>query len=248
MASLALTQTGLQNEASYMLGYGRTYSAASTSQKADVDACVQAGLRAFYWPENAYRWTFLEPQASLSVTAGARVFDLPTDFSSIVGDISWPATSTSRDTLIRVVSEAKIRELIQGITFTNTTPRFAAIINKSAGVGATFSVEFDNYFDDAYSLAYTYRVMPNSDSTLYGVGAHSETILASVLAAAEQRIDSTEQSYRQDFVNRLKASLAIDMELRPSNHGSYYENRNIPYEDRHQSTGIPTFYRNGAQV
>ncbi len=248
MSETALT---IYSKIGYQLGFGRSAPNSDTGKNLAILEALEEGFRQAYFPEPlpgmpAYQWTFLTPRATLAVVSGDQTVALPAGFASIVGDFTWP-TGNSRDRRIEVISEMRLREILQGVTAYTGTPRYAAIL---PAVSSTLSVTFDCKFDGTYSLGYTYRVIPTfsgTSSSVYGGEQFSSLLLAACLAAAEQRIDSREETYKQQFQQRLAATIATDMQLRPNKVGSYYDDsaRRFGAGIGHRSTGIPQFYLNG---
>jgi hypothetical protein len=69
--SIGLTYAQIKAEVGHYLGYGRTVTAWTGNQLADVVASIRSGLRQFYWPPAvggyAHQWTFLRPVTTLSL-------------------------------------------------------------------------------------------------------------------------------------------------------------------------------------
>ncbi len=246
---MAESMSTIYAKTAWMLGFGRTSPNADSGKDAIVLECLNEGCRQAYFPEPlngpAYQWTFLTPRATLAVVAGDQTVSLPAGFASSVGDFTWPTTN-GRDNRIEVIAEMRMREILQGVTAYTGTPRYAAIL---PAVSSTLSVTFDCKFDGTYSLGYTYRVIPTfngTSSSVYGGEQFSSLLLAACLAAAEQRIDSKEETYKLQFQQRLAATIATDSQLRPNKVGSYYDNSAREFSSvGHQSSGIPQFYYNG---
>lgn len=163
-------------------------------------------------------------------------YQLPDDFGSICGPFTY--TGTTAYAPIPVVSEAQIRRMRQG-SDTTGFPKYAAIRPKkppaSTGVALfdppahdpshpTIRVPFGQRFevmvwptpDQLYELEYRYNILPNALTTdafneyPAGGAAHSETILASCLAAAERRIEGTKGQRWEEFMGLLAGSIARD--------------------------------------
>jgi len=73
-SSLAINIDQWRSEIGRYFGFGRTYSSMTTSQKADVDAVIDRGLRQFYAPPllgdgTAHIWSFMRPTMNIVVHA-----------------------------------------------------------------------------------------------------------------------------------------------------------------------------------
>lgn len=72
------------------------------SEREQIDSIVQSGVRQFYNPpalpaeehkpqKSPHNWTFMQPMTELILENGTKVYDLPEDFSGIVGDFTVQA-------------------------------------------------------------------------------------------------------------------------------------------------------------
>ena len=71
-STLNLTFTEIRTEIGRYLGLDRTYTNWDANEILDVTACIKRGLRNFYFPprvekQAAHRWSFLRPQATLTI-------------------------------------------------------------------------------------------------------------------------------------------------------------------------------------
>jgi hypothetical protein len=248
-STLSLTRADLREEIGYTLGYGRTSGSWTAGQQADIDSCLESGLRQFYYPPNGHEWTFLRPTTTLTTAADDDEYDLPDDFGSLEGDLTWQ-TEGSGYCSIPIVGEGQVRALRQGLDAVAGKPTAACVRPKAfagTSVGQRFELFFDRPFDGTYTLEYQYRVLPPALSASiiypYGGAAHAETILASCLAVAEQRIDAGNGRYKQEFAERLQASVAADNRNRPAFVG--YVGDGTRRRNLDQRWVSPTAYYNG---
>lgn len=219
----------LQAEVGYYLGWGRTTTDWSVAQTADVEACVKAGIRQFYDPPavpiyGSHRWSFLRPVTTLSTVAADGDYDLPETFGSLDGVITYAEDEgVDRQEVVRLTGEARIRALRQESS-TSGKPTLAAVRAKTA-TGLTWQ-RYELLLwptpDAVYVLTYRYRILPSTiggDAYPMGSGVHLETIIASCLAAAEDRINDARGIKYQYFMERLQASIAADLEQQPDSLG-----------------------------
>lgn len=219
----------LQAEVAHYLGHGRTSSAWSTAATADIEACVKAGIRQFYDPPavpiyGSHRWSFLRPVTTLSTVAADGDYDLPETFGSLDGVITYAEDEgVDRQEVVRLTGEARIRALRQESS-TSGKPTLAAVRAKTA-TGLTWQ-RYELLLwptpDAVYVLTYRYRILPSTiggDAYPMGSGVHLETIIASCLAAAEDRINDARGIKYQYFMERLQASIAADLEQHPDSLG-----------------------------
>ena len=147
---------------------------------------------------------------------------LPTSFAGIDGPLTYDTyfgtDPNVADQTIEVTSEAKLRDMFQYLEDRDDKPRVAAIsqINAtSASDGTRHVLHLYPIPDAAYRLKYTQINEPvNITATNHvplGSSLHSETILASCLAIAEQFfIPQSPHGYQQSYLRRLAASIELD--------------------------------------
>jgi hypothetical protein len=127
-------------------------------------------------------------------------YDLPDGFAGIVGKLV--IESQTFESPITIVGEGVIRNSRQQNpqnvgSGTSTQPYYAAIRPKvqTTTTGQRFEIMFYTIPNTALTISYAMRLLPEmlADTTIeypYGGATHSQTILASCLAAAEvQRLD-----------------------------------------------------------
>lgn len=214
--SLYMRHADLMNEVSDQQGYGTNYLNLSAGDLAKVQRFVNAGLRTFYM---SYDWSFLKPVTTIDTVADDKDYDMPLDFASLEGDITFDA-GEGRYQPLPLVSEWKIREQWQYDDATGR-PRMAAVRPKSHTGAVSQRQELLLYPipDDAYTLHYRYRVLPNSltdeNSYPYGTEMHSETIKEACLAAAERDGDDESAVHAQAYDRLLRISMQIDQRNAP---------------------------------
>lgn len=246
-SSLALQYKDLKAEVGLFLGYGRgaefSETTWSTAQTTTIDSIVRSGLRQFYWPppeapgRPGYDWSFLKPSVQLGLASGATVVTLPDDFGGFEGQIAL-VSSGQIPCPIPLVGEGLVRQKHAELT-TEGKPQIAAV-QPLKGTGTTAGQRFQLYVwptaDAAYTLAFTYYVNPEWLDTAFpyhwGGAMHSETVLESCLAIAEQRLDDRAEVHTAKFRERLAASIQADRKLKPQVLGMNLDRSDGRYYDR----------------
>lgn len=233
-STLSLTFAELKADVAEFIGYGSDPDSWDATQLARIKRCVEIGLRNFYWPvpqqgQGAFKWSFMEPVATLVTADGTEDYELPDDFGHIVGPLTY-GQSESSVLHVRVIGEGQIREMRQ----TNTgegQPRYAAIQTTvgDGGSGQRDTIMLWPTPDGEYNLTYRYAVLPDRllDTRPYPLGgaAHAETIRQSCLAAAEREMNQEESVHARAFAERLVASMASDMQKAPDSLGVLMDNQ-----------------------
>jgi hypothetical protein len=237
-SSLSLQLSDFASEVGSFLGFGRTpanwsgwvaatpYVPSSLdSQLAWIMACIQGGLRQFYYPQSvdggpiAHKWSFLSPQRILTVVAGQGVYDLPDDFGSMEGEFTYQSTDSTWYT-VRRCGIGEISRNLQMLFGIQDKPTKCATYPKQTdgSQGQRFQVSFAPIPDSTYNLTYTSNLLPqmlsNSNPYPYGGAFHGETILESCLAVAESRFQdeaNPQSTHRMEFEKRLQASITVDI-------------------------------------
>ena len=122
-SSLALVFEHIRSEVGRHFGFGRTYSSMTSTQKEDVDAVIDRGLRQFYAPPllqdgTTHLWSFMRPTMNITVHADystgtlSAVDSTPNATATLSGSTlpTWVATgvleythpTTGVDTLIHI--------------------------------------------------------------------------------------------------------------------------------------------------
>jgi len=221
-STLAVTFDDLRQEVGFYLGFGRSPANWTSEQAATVESVIKSGLRQFYFPPpvNGYvhQWHFLRPQTSLTTTANTSTVDCPDDFAALDGPMTYASNVATY--IVRHVSEDIIRRKQQQSNRTGK-PEMVAVRprandNFPASEGQRWEFVFWPTPDAEYTLYYRYRIMPDALDTSnqypYGGAMHGETILQSCLAVAEHRLDDKRGHHWERFMERLAASIRLDIE------------------------------------
>jgi hypothetical protein len=154
--------------------------------------------------------------AALSTyTLGFPSYDLPADWGSFIGPITFRPGTGDMYGPIEVVGEYMIRTKRQA-NDEFARPQYAAVIPKTFDptVGQRFSLTTWPTADDAYVLTYKYNANPNelTNTNKYHLGGmrHSELLLESCLACAERKINDTAGVHQAAFMSLLASCVAFD--------------------------------------
>lgn len=193
-------------------------------QNRKVKFCVASGLRNFYYPAlpggGSYEWSFLKPTAEWGLPAGASEVPLPSDFGYLSGDLYDVTTGTHGSP---VPPHAKVRALLAQAP-SRTGPPECFDVEPAGPAGKRQLLVVYPAADQARTLRGRYSLHADalSDGWPYAHGgqAHSETILESCLAVAEERYQNVSGGVHfQSFQRKLAASLAYDRRLKPQSLG-----------------------------
>jgi len=228
-SSLSLAYSDIAARVARYLGYPTSTGDMSASQLNDVNDAIDSGLRQFYHPPAiaGYRlphiWSFLQPEATLTLAAADSTYDLPDNYGGGITQFNYSSASNPYQP-VRIVPIGAIRLKQQAGTSSGYPTEAAVTPKTSAGTaGQRWQVEFWPTPDSAYTLYYRYSVLCNqlSTSAPYPLGGerHAETILASCLAAAEEILNQERGIMYQRFMERLTASIAADEEDAPHSIG-----------------------------
>ena len=141
--------------------------------------------------------------------------DLPDDFGRVLGDFFFEPDVYHSS--IPIVSEGKIQEFLQQST-DEGRPRYAAVRYKAlatATSGQRQEIVWWPIPDAVYTLTYQYEAYQSKLVTAtaqYPLGGmrHGETIMASCLALAEQRVNEEKGIHWDSFMRLLSASISQD--------------------------------------
>jgi len=218
-STLSLKYSDLQAEVGGFLGYGVDPSAWSAEKAAEVDRYIQSGLRQFYYPpavngiEAAYEWSFLKPTATITTAVGDAEQDLPDALGRILGDLHFDVDV--HNVPIVQVSEARILALLQQSESTGK-PQYAAVRSKASDgtTGQRLEIAWWPIPDAAYILTYRYEAFAGklTGSKQYPLGGmrHSELIVESCLAVAEQKANDEKGIHTERFMELLASGIAQD--------------------------------------
>jgi hypothetical protein len=218
-STLSISLSDLRIEVSRYLGYPKVYANLSASQSADVDGMVNSGTRQFYFPpaseiiDPSFEWSFMRPTATLDTVADQSDYDMEDDFGHIVGEIFYDSDNLQNP--IKIVSVGVLLELRSDRDDTGR-PRVAALNWKASDGSDGQRQELLLYPtpDAAYTLTYRYEAYSGqlTESLPYALGGmkHSETLISSCIAVAEQRINGEKGVQSEAFLRNLATSVERD--------------------------------------
>ena len=235
-SSLSVAYWELAGEVGHFLGYGRGPKCENpewtTDQWNSILSCLKSGLRNFYFPVSvdgtpgSYNWSFLTPTTSIGLTQAVDVATLPDDYGNIEGSMTISSPTNQVSWPIQISGEGVIRERYAQCPTATGRPQLAAIRPRKGTEmtrGQRFEVIVWPIPDTAYTLDLRYYLLPEVLSgTLpyaYGGATHSETLLESCLAIAEERLDDTRSTHASKYKERLAASISMDRRSKPQNLG-----------------------------
>ena len=230
MTSLSLTKSDFRKELSWQWLGHRDSTLWSTEDLDEIDSMIRAGERQFYHPlpvagdRKGHIWSFLRVIETLKTVSGRDTIALPPDFSGFSGPITFKSSDNAW-LPINVTGEYRIRQVKQQEYSTvNTFPQMAAVIPVRAQMGEDQHHLLKLYPtpNAAYTLSFEYIRRPPGmdDDNPYPICGqeHAETLLASCLAVAEQRLSEEEGKHTRNFEKRLAASVGFDRQAHAPDH------------------------------
>jgi hypothetical protein len=230
-STLTLTLLDIKSALGEYLGISRDKDDWTSENTADVSRIMAVGQRQFYAPSyrpvpNAplkpYVWSFLRGRLSQAISSSTASYDMPNDFTgfleprlSFTSTKTWSLKLTSMDDFLEHVQDFGT-SMPSGIS----QPLLAALESKTSTLGAT-GQRWTLYLWPTPTASATitaqYRIAPNvlADDTYYPLGGelHSETLLESCLAAAEEHLNDQLTIHRQRFDELLNQSILLDQSL-----------------------------------
>lgn len=203
------------------MGHGYDPSGWDHEKESIIESVVQRGVQMFYAPSPlpgekfSHEWSFLKPIWSFSTVSDTYIYDLPDDFSSIEGPMTYAPGSSVLFEPINIVSEHQLR-IRQEMGTTTGRPVIAAIRPKALDptLGTRYEILLWPTADQIYTIEATYRVSPLfltlENNFPYGGHPHVETILASCLVAASNITGANIESTARILMERMQASISFD--------------------------------------
>lgn len=252
--SLAVDYKKLKSEVARFMGGDRVEANWGTYGP-DVTACINRGLRMFYWPPKTsstpigYQWSFLHPEKKLSLVAGTSEYAMDADLSAL--DSHVVPDSPNDRFVIRIVPVAELRRL-ETTTSSKDKPLVCALIPQTTDgtSNQSFKLRFFPVPSSNMDVRFTYSVVPqslvNDTDVPYGANVHSETILMSCFAAAEDMRESMEgKVYGNRFLQLLEGSIRLDMRQSSLYHYGYNGNNSAQINGLKRIRNIGSLTVNG---
>lgn len=220
-STLTITYEDLQAEVGAFLHLGPDTSAWSAREAAQVDRIIQSGLRQFYYPpamegvELGYKWSFMQPTATLVTVSGTDTYDLPDDYGSIAGQFQYEVDQTFMRGITEV-SVGRMQELKQYSDDADKPRVFATRYKTSDGSsGQRHEVVFWPTPNAAFTLTYRYDAYAGKIDKYdhpYPLGGmkFGETIIEACLSVAEKRGNDEDGLHGQQFQRMMASAVALD--------------------------------------
>lgn len=215
--SLRITYDEIERKVARRLGYPLARTVRSEDEQLSVDDAICTGLRWFYFPtgDQSHEWSFVRRYNTIDLVVGQNWYELPADFQRLasVAIVSYGNHPLSNTT------EEGIRLRITGEGLSGT-PEYSAVRNKQVTHDTRYEIGVYPTPDREGTLSFWYMFAPEtiSQQNPYPLGGetHGDTIIASVLAAAEAQQNpellGTEGSvHYQLFQQKLTNSIVTDM-------------------------------------
>lgn len=261
-SSLSVAYWELAGEVGHFLGYGRgpKYDNPewTTDQWNSILSSLKSGLRNFYFPvavdgtPSSYNWSFLTPTATLTLTQAVETVMLPDDYGNIEGSITIASTTNQVAWPIQFTGEGIIRQKYSLLPAETGRPLMAAVRPRKGTQlerGQRFEIIVWPIPDQDYTINLRYYLLPDVLSGMlpyaYGGATHSETLLESCLAIAEERLDDARTVHAGKFRERLAASVSMDRRSKSANMGYNADRSDQPdltRRDLYWNRGV-TIYR-----
>ncbi len=251
-STLSITRVEILSALRRYLTYART-GTLETDQQSDIDDYIRSGENAFYkgtrlpGEQTVHRWSFLEPEFSLSVTAADNSYDLPDDFGGIASAELMASLSGRATEPVKVVSIDRIRRMqAEYPTYTTEFPLEAAphLKSRAQTTGQRFELIIWPTPTLNHTLIGTYFSNPSAilDATPYPLGGqpHGLTLKMACLAAAERDANDIDQGpYFKEFMRMMFDSVAFDRALTTPKYFGQNLDRSRPANiRRHRGEGV----------
>jgi hypothetical protein len=226
-ASLHVSYTSLTTAVADYLGFSNPPTGGDATK---VDAIIQSGLRQFYWPTvlqdgKPIRWSFLSPTTTVTTVNAQEDYTLPADYGGNANSFVYLAGATSLEPLVGI-SDQHMHAIRAGNPKSGRPQYYGINPNTSDSSGVQqWELMFYPKPDAAYVIQYQYDVTPPALSSTYlypyGPALHSETIIESCLAIAEERVNDAKGNptagspHRSRFNELLAASVRLDAAMAP---------------------------------
>lgn len=224
-STLSLAKADYEVEVADFMGWGRDSADWSADDAARIRRDVGSGLRRFYYCTPPHDWTFLRPFKELTLASGDSTILLPEDCGGVEGKVYIVSTSGSYRPL--QIQDPGVVQGMYAASPSQTGQPAVVSLRPVRVMPADRNQQFEMYVfpaaDAAYTLAVQYYITPGylldpGMPYAYGGPEHSETILLSCLAVAEERRDNIPMGQGPNsiaFRSQLMASIAIDRRKRP---------------------------------
>lgn len=241
-STLSITRSDIKTALGRYLPINRDPSKWSADAISDNNAIIKSGENGFYQPpvlpgeHSVHVWSFLEPILSLSITAGTADYTMAADFAGLIDPYLSFTSADNQIFKVEIVTVGEILKLRQQENLYSYSQSLWAAETWTTGnqIGGQrkrlmlFPTPTTNG-----TLEGPYRSNPNaiSDAAPYPLGGqpHAETLLESVLSAAELKLNDERGPHYARFMELMVASIAFDRKTGPRYLGY---NRNKSHRER----------------
>jgi len=198
-------------------------SAALTAITGAVSRCKTLANRGYLDFLGQREWTFLQPEATITLVANQNYNDLPSDFLSITTDFSFPANNLKR--VVLPTTPQRIKEMRAGVVSTSTDPVwFAVEVQAYSTSGPSYKVLWYPTPSRVLTMYYAYRramaAMTDDNQIPAGSPDHGITLLAAALMYAEMDKQVFDGSMAKKYYQvELPRSFQRDASLGAANRG-----------------------------
>lgn len=241
-----MSRVGLQ------MGFGQNPDGWTDVQRGQIRDITSRGVRRFYLcaPEQGrgygHQWSFLEPMLEIELVAGQYAYDLPEDYGTLKGPLTYSPGDNVIYPRIEIVGEHRVRQSLQASIQASGRPLIAGVAVKADihTLPARYEIVFWPVPDGNYQLQGRYQVVSDDSLTIiHGAKVHFETILEACLAEADVFQRRRTRIHEERFLERLAASVSHDrMVASPESLGYSRDNsdRPLPTVDARVFTGRRT--------
>jgi hypothetical protein len=216
----SVTYTQLRREVGRFLAIGESPVDWSAEDSVRVDDILRRGLNRFYFPEPsvlgesalvAHNWSFLITDLSVSLSSSQPYYNLPSDFIRIVGK---PSISGG-DYPLEIVSEKDFRDLTN-IGDGEGDPQYYTIKRTLSSANLAYKIGLYPTPVEGQVLQGQYLFDPPNISSSQDpivTRPHNETIIAAILATADEMMNYETQSegiHQERFKTLLTSSIITD--------------------------------------
>lgn len=205
-----------------------------------LDEIVNAGYQQVIYPvplegeSVVHRWSFLQPTATFDTVASTYLYDMPTAFGAVIGDLIYDEDEDEHRIIEQVTPGMIDRNRV--VDDAEGRPYQFALRPKAVAMTSAQVTELMLYPtpDAAYGIVYHYDakvdVLSETNYHLLGGQAHFQTILQSCrdIAAARYKDDPAGREHVL-FLERLRASVEADRRLSPKTLGFNDDGRRITH-------------------
>lgn len=186
----------------------------SDSEVADIDDCIEDGLRRVY---AAHDWSFFRPLVPITTVANQAEYDLPLGYESIESKMHYALGEDTFYPPIRERSDTQIRRWQQRDDETDRPLYFCVRVAEfDPKVGSRRKLIFYPTPDDAYTVYanMTLRPVPIDADNPYPIGGEllAAVIMAACRSAAEENLDEMESVHEKRFLELLPLAIRADQE------------------------------------